>query len=331
MEVISRSTPEKLEEGKVNRFFVVFLSALAIVAIIGGSYVLGQNSSKPQEVKAAAATTGQTQQAAPDNPRPAGDGGGAQPTVVSTSTATPAPQPTATVVPPQAKSTQCLEWNTFVAQTQDISNPYKLIDWLDQRPEKVNHPQGGYTLSPGVYVMWTGLYVQDTNLGGMVSPFRVDGKTGVWIVNTSQNLVVPTPGGTICITGFNGSASPAPAVSPVASACVDKNQVVAIINNNKASNPNQIYVLLDQLVDNNPAARLRASGPAVEPAKNSRTLFWVRNGNIAGNVLALDSTEGKTLYLATSDGDVNVTFAHSGVQVCGPISPEKDFPWWGKN
>lgn len=313
----------------MNRIFV-FLAALAIVAIIGGSYVLGQNSSKPQEVKAAAATTGQTQQtAAPNNPRPAADDGGTQPTVVPTAVPAATPQPTATVVPaPQVKITQqCLDWNTFVAQTQNLTDPYKLIDWLDQRPEKVDHPQGGYTLSPGVYVMWTGLYVQDTTLGGTTTPYRVDGKTGVWIVNTTRNLVVPTPGGTICISGFTTAAAPAPQLA----SCIDAARVVSIINSNKKVDPNRIYIQLDELVDQNVNARLRASGPAVQPGKNSRTLFWVRNGNIQGSVLPIDSTEDKTLYLVTRDGDVNITFAHSGVMLCGDINPQRDFPWWGKN
>lgn len=304
----------------MNRLYV-FLSALAIVAIIGGSYVLGQSYSKPQEVKAAAATTGQTQQpAASNNPRPAGDGGGAPPPAV--------PQPTSA---PQAKSGQCMDWNTFVAQTQGITDPYKLIDWLDLRPEKVDHPQAGFTLTPGIYILWTGLYVSDTSLGGTTTSFRVDGKTGVWIVNTSQNLTVPTAGGTICITGFGGAVSPSPVVSPAASSCVDTAQVISIINSNKTSNPNQIYVLLDQMVDQNPSARMRNGVAASYSIDNSKALFWVRTGQINGSVLELDRTESKSLYLATASGTVSVTFAHSGVRLCSDLNPQRDFPWWGKN
>jgi len=244
-----------------------------------------------------------------------------KPLVATATSAAPAAAPAGSNYGPT------MTWAEFQTLSQGVTDPYELIRRLDLRPEKVDHPKGGYTLTTGVdeaYILWTGLYVDDPTIGGAVAPFLVDGKTGTWVVLPNKTVVIPTPGGTIKVTAYTGGTA------QTSGACVDKTSVVAIINQNKAT-PNQIYVKLDELVDANPAARLRGDGPTTIQGVNTQTLIWVRTGKVEGdNVLPLDSVESKTLYIVTKTGPVTINYAFSGVSVCQPINPANDFPWWGK-
>lgn len=220
-------------------------------------------------------------------------------------------------------------------ESKDPLPPYALIDMLDQHPAKQNHPAPMWTLVAGPQgsVVWTGSYIPDPLYQGRVVPIIVDGKTGAWLQLPGTTVEWQTAGGSIQL---DNSAAPS-VLTPAApqgpaTGTVAKSLVVNIINTNKISGTTDlIYVQLDQLVDNNVAARLRASGTATYTVKNTQALIWVKTGEIQGQVLELDQTDGKSLYLITADSVVTVTYAHSGVQVDAPINPANDFvDWWGK-
>ena len=220
-------------------------------------------------------------------------------------------------------TTTMTTWTQFQTLTANITDPYDLIDWLDARPEKVDHPMGGWIATTGpseVLVVWTGSYIADPSYGGRVSEWLVDVNTGVWKQHPGTTVVWETPGGSIRLsTGV-----------PVTD-CVKTTYVIDIINTWKCTDPNQIYVRLDELANVYPGARHRTSGPASYQAGNTLDIFWVQEGQIQGHVLALDCTEGKCLYLNTSDGLVQLTYAHSGLHLCSDVNPARDFPtWWGK-
>lgn len=228
-------------------------------------------------------------------------------------------------------------------------NPYEMINRLDRHPDKVNHPQGGFTISSSaseVVVFWTGLYETgfDNTFAGKVDPYRVDGRTGVYLLLPNNTITVPSPSGVLKVTGVTPdgltalradrtvavdlSAIP---VKTSATSCVQAAEVIKAINDSKASDPGRIYIRLDEIVNENPQARLRTHGPAKVSGKNTQTLIWVQNGRVnSTNVLSLDQHEGKALYLATSTGEIDIGYPHSGVETCSTINPEMDFPWWGQ-
>lgn len=223
----------------------------------------------------------------------------------------------------------------MVAKALESKDPlpaYALIDALDRLPVKENHPVPGWSLTTGDEgaVVWTGSYIPDPYYGGSVVPLVLDGKTGAWFQLPRTTVVWQTAGGSvhICSTCAPSVLAPvAPAVH--ATGALSKTMIVDIINTYKVTDSDKIYVELDKVVDSRPDARLRASGTMTYTAKNCATLIWVKSGEISGDVVELDQTDGKSLYLVTADSVVTVTYAHSGVQLDAPIDPAADFPWWG--
>lgn len=237
---------------------------------------------------------------------------------------TPTPAPIATAAPSGGGA----ECNNAVATFTGFSDPYKLITYLDGRPEKEDHPIGGWSATTSaneVLVVWTGSYIADPSYGGSVIPVWVDGKTGVWRQLPGKTVKWETPGGSLRIT-----CSRAQAVKP-GTVCIAKAEVLKVINDFKKTQPNLIYVGLDTLVNNNPTARIRGDKGESINVENNKTLVWVREGYVTGEVLALDMTEGKGLYLATKTGTVQTQHAYSGMHVCEAINPAADFSqWWRK-
>lgn len=235
---------------------------------------------------------------------------------------------------PQGVNLPSMEWATFVSATNGMNDPYQLINWLDQQSQKVDHKVGGWTSTTGAdqaMLVWTGSYIPDPTYGGDVRSWLVDGKTGTWLQKPGTSVVWQTPGGSILVTGFTSSSvASASGGGSAATACVDTDKVVAIINSNKKVSPDRIYTLLDEIVDNQTTARIRGDQPATIDGKNVKTLIWVKSGSVSGNVMPLDITNGKTLYVVTKDGPVQVGYPYSGMALCSPLDPARDFPWWGK-
>lgn len=229
----------------------------------------------------------------------------------------------------------CMSWTAFKALA-DGKGTYELIDVLDAQTMKKDHPkaEGAWNVTD-VSVVWTGLYVDDTTLGGTTTPITVDGKTGVWLVDGP--VTVPTASGEICITGFDGTMPSTLGVDPnrnggtiqVPNACVPTADVVALFNANKTTDPNAIYRGLDEIADNNPDARIRFGGTANVIALNTKTLVWSQTGTAFGALLELDRFESKSIWLATTNTTLNMTYPFSGLNLCTPLNPEADFPWWG--
>lgn len=240
----------------------------------------------------------------------------------------------------------CMNWSDFVSMANGAAGVYELIDTLDARPEKIDHPvaEGAWYVNE-TSVFWTGLYVTDTTVGGHVSPIAVDGKTGTWL-GTNGPFAVPSAGGEIKIC--SGSLTDARPKELKVNAtrnggtistttCVDTATVVKIINDNKKSDPNKIYRLLDEMVDNNTAARFRFGGQATVASQNAQTLVWVQAGQIVSEAVELDRTESKSLFLLTLTGDKLIPYPFSGMQLCTPMNPADEFgtklgnkAWWGK-
>lgn len=236
-------------------------------------------------------------------------------------------------------------------------DPYKIIDRLDSvRNAKEDHPQGGWDATAGpneIKVIWMGIYsVPDPTYGGKLVKYRVDGRTGVYILPSGNSVHLSGPGAamkvvykdanvdhsnvlqqvlgdtlTIVDPKSRGGAS----VSLSATSCVGKNDVVTVINANK-SNQGVMYEKLDEIVGSNPTARLRSGSAATITAKSGMTLVWVQAGQLTGQtVMSLDVHDGKMLALVLKDGAFEVPYPFSGVEVCQKIDPAVDFlPWWGK-
>lgn len=225
---------------------------------------------------------------------------------------------------------------TCAVMTQDMMNdlivranadPYTLIELLDKQCQKMDNQLGGWTFTTTdepLYV-WTGSYISDPTYGGKVEETLVDGKTGVWKQLPHTTVTWETPAGAILI-GSNGGTG----VSAVTSTatCVQTAEALNIINTYK-SQPNLIYVKLDEVANANPMARLRSEQANIwHNVQNTQALFWVQTDQVIGDVLPLDTTEGKTLYLPTTDGRVTLTYAHSGVRLCSPLNPQHQIVWW---
>lgn len=215
-------------------------------------------------------------------------------------------------------------WSDFQnLQNQAANDTYALISMLDTRKEKENHPQSGWTATTttDILVVWTGSYINDPTYGNKVEPLLVDGKTGVWLQKPGTTVIWQTPGGSLRIFDYKGA-------DDNLNSCVNAAEILEAINSNKNADSNKIYIKLDEIANKNVSAKLRTEGPATYTVKNTKALFWVRSDQIKGQVLEIDRTEGKSLYLVTADGTVNLTFAHSGLRLCNELNPVKDFPWW---
>lgn len=236
------------------------------------------------------------------------------------------------------------------------ANPYTVIDKLDGvRNAKVDHPVGGWDLAAGaneIQVFWTGIYDgTDVTFGGKVLKYRVDGKTGVYVLQSGQSIRVPSPGASMRVVYKDASVDrtqklnevlgdtltivgpkPATGSSLAASTCVAKDGVVSAINANKTANPGLMYQKLDEIVNANSTARLRSGNAATITAKNGMTLVWVQAGQLSGQtIVSLDVHDGKMLALILKDGSFEVPYPFSGVELCSKVDPATDFlPWWGK-
>lgn len=211
-----------------------------------------------------------------------------------------------------------VDWLSYRDMVQaTFSDPYALIDWNDGRPEKKDHPAGGWTTGCDA-IVWTGMYVDEPTLGGKAKKLLVDGLTGTFIID--EGTTVPVPGGEICLSDYDGSVpfiAPQFVREPVdvsADACVEPEKVTAIIDAFQDVNADQVFVGLDVLVDNDPTVRLRASGPGIVNADAGGAYIWT-SGYVTNAELLLTSN-GKKLFRSTG-GEMNISHAFSGVKVCG--------------
>lgn len=301
------------------------------------------NSGTTTKVEIVLATPGPSGSGSATNGSGSGNSGNSGGNVVTTNTGNSG----GSVIPSSVFSQRdALSFDQFKVLVH--ANPYEMINRLDRLAAKNDRPVSGWTVSAGrneLIVIWTGIYDSnfDPTFGGKVDMFRVDGRTGVYLVLPGNTVTLPSPGGWIKVTGVTADnlaalrsdtnvvvdRSVVPTQVPLASACVAAKDVIAAINDNKRADPGRIYTKLDEIVNARTDARLRSNGGTVQ-GKNTRTLLWVQDGRINGNVLVIDQHQGKALYLVTSDGNVEVPYPHSGVQTCEDVNPQRDFPWWGK-
>lgn len=247
-------------------------------------------------------------------------------------------------------SGECISFDQF--QSMVSANPYAMIQSLDTQlgSVRIDHPSANWSVSAQsdqFVAFWTGIYQTgfDITFGGKVDPWKLDGRTGVYLLLPGNTVTVPSPAASVCVNATSDQLSSLrqnKSLTIDQSAlksneqistgdCVDQGMVISAINDNKSSDAGKIYVTLDQIVDQNSKARLRSNSGATVSVKNTRTLIWVKSGSInSDKMLIIDSHEGKSLYLATADGDVTINYPFSGVQTCGTINPSRDFPWWAK-
>lgn len=218
-------------------------------------------------------------------------------------------------------------------------NPYQMIKSLDDQAAKKDNPKGGWKLKTGpneLGVFWTGIYEDgfDTTFGGKVSEYRVDGKTGVYLLKPNNEITVPSPGGSLIVVGTNDNAK-MNRILGTTTTVIDKNAVIGQTNTkaescvpaenivkaftDHASNQGKIYQSLDELVNANVAARLRSNSASIVSANAYRTIIWVQNGQLKENWTILNTHDGKVIGMATKDGDLYVGYPFSGVQSCGDL------------
>lgn len=251
------------------------------------------------------------------------------PTAATQTVAAPTKAPAATRAPATVTSTpalsdgSALNWKAFKSMLTEtgMENPYDLIDWLDARQEKKDHPAGGWTVNAQASLVWTGMYVDDVTLGGKAYKLLTDGKTGVFVVE--KGTVVPTPGGEIPLTGWDDKIptieynTNREAVDVSAKDCLEAQTVKSVIEAAKAINLDQVFSNLDALVDNNQSARLRAGGPGNVSVTNQQALIWTQPSAVGTGATKLLESNGKALFVATSTGTLNVNHAFSGIRLCG--------------
>lgn len=206
-------------------------------------------------------------------------------------------------------STDPINWN----------DPYAVINWLDSRIEKVDHPSGNWVISGTASLVWTGLYSSMPPTGTHM--LLTDGLTGIYVIE--GGVTVPTAGGEIKLNGYDGNVPQVQpefateAVDVSAPDCATTSQVKAIIDAWKDSVPDQVFTNLDVLVDNLQRARLRAGGPGNVKVEAGKALLWGQPGSIVDpSVKVLLTSNGKALFLATKSATVSVMHAFSGVALC---------------
>lgn len=259
-----------------------------------------------------------------------------------------------------------MNWSEFEEISRGYTNGSEdagpFVDKLDTHlvDVKVDHPEGGWTLTSGANqacVFWTGLYIDelgsnlDTTFGGKVARYVVDGNSregmGVWLLLPNNSIEVPTPAGSICMDGFNGNVAPQAgpryfdaidanaqslgqgggAITISASSCLPNNVVVPMLA--ALGNTDATFVAFDTIANQNPNARLRSGSDAVVAVKAYRSFVWTRTGNAQGPVIAIAVTnDGKSMYLATEDGEVSMTHSFSGLEVCDQVT-ESQLPGSG--
>lgn len=219
-----------------------------------------------------------------------------------------------------------LSWPKLKAMLEangKYNDPYNIIDLFDAQSLKQDHPTGGWTVdcASGDAVVWSGVYVEDPSLGGNADAFpNNDGKTGSFVV--TDGTTFPTPAGSICISGYDNSMPDLiteynkPAVDVSASNCIEASKVTTIIDTFSDVNVDQVFINLDVLVDNKPAARLRASGPG---KVNANAYIWT-SGNVSGSAKQILESNGKKLFKIS--GKASIDHAFSGVMVCGGTASE---------
>ncbi|MCR4328950.1 MAG: hypothetical protein NUV65_00195 [Candidatus Roizmanbacteria bacterium] len=121
----------------------------------------------------------------------------------------------------------------------------------------------------------------------------------------------------------------------VVTSCMPAAEVVRVLNDYGRSDPERVYRELDALTNVEGAlylsARMRPTpdGPQSYQVQNTKAIWWVQTGAINGPVIELHRSNGKSVYLATQDSTVSLTYAHAGVVLCTPLNPAADITWWG--
>ncbi|HLL60857.1 MAG TPA: hypothetical protein VK338_04010 [Candidatus Nitrosocosmicus sp.] len=180
------------------------------------------------------------------------------------------------------------------------------------------------------YLILTGFY--NVDIGAQLDQIKCDGKTCGVLLRYNSSYELRSPALLINIKRDGSSQAPGNSQPPTtATGCVETKSIVQTINGSKANNSNQMYVDLDTIASNFPEAQLRSLTGGMVEGKALMTLIWVRGGTITDpDVLLLDATDGKNLYLLTKTKQYNVPYPYRGLQLCSDLNPQRDFPWWGK-
>lgn len=215
-----------------------------------------------------------------------------------------------------------------------VGDPYGLIAKLDAQNAKIPQSTTPFTISATECVLyWTGAYTGGVFPTGFV-PIFVDGQTGVFLIRQGTTVTLSSVGAWMPLSSFDPNAVVV-ASSAVPTGCMPAEKALVLINTYGKSNPDYMFDEFDKAVNVEGApwlnARMRPTpdGPAQYQAQNTQALWWVRTGNIEGPVIELVQSLGKSLYLSTADGQIDVTWAHAGVVLCTPLNPAADITWWG--
>jgi hypothetical protein len=216
------------------------------------------------------------------------------------------------------------DWQTFKTWfiNSGITDPYELIDQLDSNTfvqYKHDNSYAGWTASADS-VVWTTIEKEQTGL----SPFLVDGRTGVFIA--SKGTKVLSPGASIELVNYDGKI-PAVGVkftktafelSP-AKECIETKDAQAAFDLYFGKNNERLISVLDELANNNRKASLRASGPAfLTNVEKNKALFWT-SGMVTGATMIVKSETDKNVWTANG-GRVDINFAFSGIALCSPFN-----------
>lgn len=246
-------------------------------------------------------------------------------------------EPTASQMTPTA-SAKCgdVDFSNYVGR------PYDLISLLDSQEGKIPQPSQNFTVvaENAAVLYWTGAYPSGKIPTGF-DPKVVDGDTGVFCVDAGTAVTVNFVGAYMPVSLFNPNVEINQQMQEPTS-CMPIADVANILNTYAPHDLEAMYRNFDAAVNVEGAphlsARLRSPGDQAwsYQVKNTQAIWWVKTGAIDGPVLDLGVTSnGKSLYLATEDGEVNLLHAHGGVVICehpdgGGLNPERDIKWWGQ-
>lgn len=244
-----------------------------------------------------------------------------------------APQPTAGLAPTAAAQLDgCGNPPDFSGY---VGKPYDLIAKLDSQEAKVPQGSTNFTVNAerGCLLYWTGAYTGG-HLPTGFTPLFVDGQTGVYMVSKGTIATVNFVGAYMELAKFNPSAEVKQDAGDNPDGCMPAQKVADILSANNSTDPEAIFRLLDAATNVEEAPYLSAryrptpDGPHTYNVKNTMAVFWVQSGQISGPTIELASSQGKSVYLSTEDGQVNLLHAHAGVRLCESLNPQQMLTYW---
>ena len=245
----------------------------------------------------------------------------ASPTAVPTSAPTTIPSIVGACASNDVKSFEYFQ--CFTAGFTDVALHGALIDRLDTLYLGVKREFNGGTITTGssdVVALWMGDYINpDPTQGGKLTPYLVDGDTGVWLIKPNTTVNIPVGFAYVRLNGWTGETVARPGTPALAKGNVEAQDdlqnslVLPVITQYMGTD--RLFAELDFLANGNPDTRIRNGWYSEVKTHEGKTLVWTKCGEVSLGWALITEANGKCLYVAKVSGKLEVMYPFSGLQL----------------